>query len=61
MFSCWTSTLDLVGRHLRAEGIDFVRIDGETLMSKRQRLLDQFELESGVRVLLMTTGTGAFG
>ena len=47
--------------HLNAEGIDFIRIDGETLMSKRQRLLDQFDSESGARVLLMTTGTGAFG
>lgn len=53
--------MDLVEFHLNAEGIDFIRIDGETLMSKRQRLLDQFDSESGARVLLMTTGTGAFG
>ncbi|EMR66184.1 putative dna repair and recombination protein rad5c protein [Eutypa lata UCREL1] len=61
VFSCWTSTLDLVGRHLQNENIDYIRIDGNTLMSKRQRLLDQFDKESGARVLLMTTGTGAFG
>ena len=61
MFSCWTSTLNLVERHLSAEGIGFIRIDGETLMSKRQRLLDQFDSDTGARVLLMTTGTGAFG
>ncbi len=61
VFSCWTSTLDLVVRHLKAEDIDYIRIDGNTPMSKRQRCLDEFDKEAGARVLLMTTGTGAFG
>ncbi|KAI0514753.1 hypothetical protein F5B22DRAFT_636859 [Xylaria bambusicola] len=75
VFSCWTHTMDLVGRHLKNAGIDYLRIDGDTLMSKRQRILDEFDKDSGARVLLrwvrfetskssfigVTTGTGAFG
>ncbi|KAI3328987.1 hypothetical protein HD806DRAFT_481296 [Xylariaceae sp. AK1471] len=61
VFSCWTCTMDLVGRHLEKAGIKFLRIDGDTLMSKRQRTLDDFDKDFGARVLLMTTGTGAFG
>ncbi|KXJ92571.1 SNF2 family N-terminal domain-domain-containing protein [Microdochium bolleyi] len=60
IFSCWTSTLDLIGTHLDREEIRFLRIDGETPTKKRQRLLDQFDNEE-VQVLIMTTGTGAFG
>ncbi|KAH7032710.1 SNF2 family N-terminal domain-containing protein [Microdochium trichocladiopsis] len=60
IFSCWTSTLNLVGRHLEKEGVKYLRIDGETPTKKRQDLLDQFDSQT-VRVLIMTTGTGAFG
>ncbi|KAK3315982.1 SNF2 family N-terminal domain-containing protein [Apodospora peruviana] len=61
IFSCWTRTLDLIARHLKAEKIIYLRIDGECLLSKRQRIIDKFADDKGVQVLLMTTGTGAFG
>ncbi|KAI0450909.1 hypothetical protein F5B21DRAFT_489175 [Xylaria acuta] len=61
VFSCWTYTMDLAGRHLKDAGVDYLRIDGDTLMSKRQQILDEFDKDLGARVLLMTTGTGAFG
>ncbi len=61
IFSCWTKTLDLVGRHLEREKIKYLRIDGERLLSQRQRILDQFARSTRERVLIMTTGTGAFG
>ncbi|KAK1755503.1 SNF2 family N-terminal domain-containing protein [Echria macrotheca] len=61
IFSCWTRTLDLVGKHLRLENVAFERVDGETLVSKRQGMIDKFANDTEVRVLLMTTGTGAFG
>jgi SWI/SNF-related matrix-associated actin-dependent regulator of chromatin subfamily A3 len=61
IFSCWTNTLDLVQRHLNAENIDHLRIDGQTLLSQRQRTLKQFTSKKGLDVLLMTTGTGAYG
>jgi len=61
IFSCWTRTLDLVGKHLREAKVAFERVDGETLVSKRQGMIDKFANDAEVRVLLMTTGTGAFG
>lgn len=61
IFSCWTRTLDLIDKHLRREKIRFVRVDGEVLVSKRQGIIDSFANDKTVRVLLMTTGTGAFG
>ncbi|KAB5535361.1 SNF2 family domain-containing protein [Coniochaeta sp. 2T2.1] len=62
IFSCWTRTLDLVEIYLHQNQIPFLRIDGEILLSKRQKILNEFaEPDSRERVMLMTTGTGAFG
>jgi SWI/SNF-related matrix-associated actin-dependent regulator of chromatin subfamily A3 len=39
----------------------FQRIDGECPLGRRQKILDDFSKPSGVPILIMTTGTGAFG
>jgi SNF2 family DNA or RNA helicase len=44
--------MDLVGRHFEERNIKYLRIDGDTLMSKRQQLLDDFDKDFGARVLL---------
>ncbi|KAE8382709.1 P-loop containing nucleoside triphosphate hydrolase protein [Aspergillus bertholletiae] len=61
IFSCWTRTLDLIARHLKASSIEFERIDGKTSPSQRQKILDKFDSTRAAPVLIMTTGTGAFG
>lgn len=61
IFSCWTRTLNLVAKHLNDAGIPFSRIDGECPLSKRQKILDDFKKKTGNPILIMTTGTGAFG
>jgi SWI/SNF-related matrix-associated actin-dependent regulator of chromatin subfamily A3 len=61
VFSCWTRSLDLVAHFLSREQIKYARIDGDCTMSQRQKVLDDFDEESDVRILLMTTGTGAVG
>ncbi|KAL4928301.1 SNF2 family N-terminal domain-containing protein [Aspergillus undulatus] len=63
IFSCWTRTLDLIAKHLQnaKPRIRFRRIDGKTLPSERQQILDRFDGTKDVPVLIMTTGTGAFG
>lgn len=61
IFSCWTRTLDLVGRHLRQLAIPYERIDGECPLARRQQILDDFAINSRIPVLIMTTGVGAFG
>ncbi|KAJ5725810.1 uncharacterized protein N7483_007167 [Penicillium malachiteum] len=61
IFSCWTRTLDLIARHFLEAGIRFERIDGKTKPPQRQAILDSFNNSSRVPVLIMTTGTCAFG
>lgn len=61
VFSCWTRSLDLVGRFLDAQKIRFARIDGSLSLSERQKMLADFESEPSISVLIMTTGTGATG
>ncbi|ROV89431.1 hypothetical protein VSDG_08677 [Cytospora chrysosperma] len=61
IFSCWTRTLNLIVWHLKREGIPFQRIDGEVALKARQTILDEFTADTGKPVLVMTTGTGAFG
>jgi SNF2 family DNA or RNA helicase len=61
IFSCWTKTLDLIARHLRQHSIPFERIDGECPLLRRQWILDDFETNLNMPVLIMTTGTGAYG
>ncbi|KAF2230719.1 hypothetical protein EV356DRAFT_453359 [Viridothelium virens] len=61
IFSCWTRTLNLIGKHLANVGIRFERIDGECPVARRQQILNDFERDPNIRVLIMTTGTGAFG
>lgn len=60
IFSCWTRTLNLVARYLTKENISFERIDGDCVLPRRQKILDEFA-HSLSPVLIMTTGTGAFG
>lgn len=62
IFSCWTKTLELVEVHLERIGLTaYTRIDGDTPLGQRQKILDEFAADDSIRVLLMTTGTGAFG
>ncbi|KAF2823688.1 hypothetical protein CC86DRAFT_298367, partial [Ophiobolus disseminans] len=66
IFTCWTRTLDLIQHYLKCAGLDqrqghFQRIDGECPTSKRERILDDFAHNPHLRVLIMTTGTGAVG
>jgi SWI/SNF-related matrix-associated actin-dependent regulator of chromatin subfamily A3 len=61
IFSCWTHTLDLISMYLRGASITFQRIDGDCPTSKRQKILDDFAHKPELRVLIMTTGTGAVG
>lgn len=61
IFSTWTRSLDLCEWHLKRRGSAFTRIDGDTELHKRQGILDEFAANESVRLLLMTTGTGAYG
>ncbi|KAH7333142.1 putative helicase [Rhexocercosporidium sp. MPI-PUGE-AT-0058] len=61
VFSCWTNTLNLIQRHLQNDAIPFQRIDGGCSIARRQKILDEFSKTPMIPVLIMTTGTCAFG
>lgn len=61
IFSCWTRTLYLVSRHLEQAKIPYLQLDGNIPLPQRQATLLKFENEDETPVLIMTTGTGAFG
>jgi len=61
IFSCWTRTLHLVARHLKAGGIPYLRVDGGCTLLERQNTLEKFAEDDAMPVLIMTTGTGGVG
>ncbi|KAJ0372873.1 hypothetical protein COL26b_008881 [Colletotrichum chrysophilum] len=61
IFSCWTRTLHLVAQHLEKAQVPYLRIDGDCSLRQRQDMLGNFAENDDNRVLIMTTGTGAFG
>ncbi|KAJ4313267.1 hypothetical protein N0V84_009495 [Fusarium piperis] len=48
-------------RHLEEAKIPYHQIDGDCPIPKRQEKLDAFASDNDIPVLIMTTGTGAFG
>ncbi|KAH7255324.1 SNF2 family N-terminal domain-containing protein [Fusarium redolens] len=61
IFSCWTRTLYLISRYLEQAKIPYLQLDGNSPLPQRQATLLTFENEDETPVLIMTTGTGAFG
>jgi SNF2 family DNA or RNA helicase len=61
IFSGWTRTLDLIEQHLQKRKIHFRRIDGASSLPARNKTLEEFRNDNKIRILMMTTGTGAVG
>ncbi|KAI1330305.1 SNF2 family N-terminal domain-containing protein [Xylariaceae sp. FL0255] len=61
VFSCWTSTLDVLSELLRKEDIQYCLIDGRVSATQRSELLRVFKEDPKVTVLLLSIDTGAVG
>lgn len=61
VFSCWTRTLDLIACYLHSSNISYCRIDGTQSAMQREQILKEYQQDTSAKILLMTTGTGAFG
>jgi SNF2 family DNA or RNA helicase len=59
VFSQWTSLLDKVEPHLRAAGLDFVRLDGAT--RDRAEVVARFQAADGPPVMLISLKAGGAG
>ena len=61
IFCQWKKMLDIIQRFLMLKGWQFGRLDGDTNVSARQRLVDQFNTDDSFFCLLCTTRTGGVG
>lgn len=61
VLSFWTSTLDLVEVALKRSGIKYLRFDGQVAQKHRANILQQFESDPEVKVLLLSISCGAIG
>ncbi|MCB1098563.1 MAG: DEAD/DEAH box helicase [Verrucomicrobiae bacterium] len=61
VFSQFTRVLDLIEPTLKAAGIAFVRLDGQTPQKTRKKIVDQFQAEDGPAVFLISLKAGGSG
>jgi len=61
IFSQWTRCLDLITCLMDAMNLRFLRLDGQTTISERQVLIDQFTNDTSIPVFLLSTRAGGMG
>lgn len=61
IFSQWTKVLTIIQRFTQLQGWKFARLDGNTNVASRQRLVDEFNTDESYFGMLMTTRTGGVG
>ena len=62
VFSQFKGMLDLIGDRLRQEKIKFLRFDGDTALSERRDLIDQFQSEeSDINIFIISLKAGNAG
>ncbi|MBK7506114.1 MAG: DEAD/DEAH box helicase [Bacteroidetes bacterium] len=62
VFSQFKGMLDLIGDRLRQEKIKFLRFDGDTVLSERRDLIDQFQSEeSDINIFIISLKAGNAG
>ena len=59
VFSQWTALLDRVEPHLRAAGVDFTRLDGQT--RRRDEVVRRFQDDDGPPIMLISLRAGGTG
>jgi len=61
LFSQSTKMLDIIELVLHENGVRYVRLDGSTSTRKRQSKVDQFNNDSGIPIMLLSTKAGGLG
>lgn len=61
IFCQWRKMLNVIQRFLMMKGWKFARLDGNTNVSSRQRLVDTFNTDTSFFCMLCTTRTGGVG
>lgn len=61
IFTQWRKMLDIIERFSNMQGWNYARMDGNTNVASRQRLVDKFNNDESYFCMLMTTKTGGVG
>lgn len=61
IFCQWKKMLSIIQRFTQSQGWSFLRLDGDTAVGSRQRLVDKFNSDESYFGMLMTTRTGGVG
>ncbi|KAL7495615.1 hypothetical protein ACHAWT_005016 [Skeletonema menzelii] len=61
IFTQWRKMLDIIERFSNMQGWNYARMDGNTNVAARQRLVDKFNNDESYFCMLMTTKTGGVG
>ena len=61
IFTQWRKMLDIIERFANMQGWNYARMDGNTNVASRQRLVDKFNNDESYFCMLMTTKTGGVG
>lgn len=61
IFSQWTKCLDLLGCLIEFLNLTYLRLDGQTPITERQQLIDQFNGDPSIPVFLLSTRAGGLG
>lgn len=61
IFSQTRKMLDILQRFTRSQGWNFSRLDGNTNVGSRQKLIDKFNSDKNIFGMLLTTRTGGVG
>lgn len=61
IFSVWTTCLDLLSCLLEQMGLGCLRMDGQTAVSERQSLIDQFNRDTSIPIFLLSTKACGLG
>jgi len=61
IFSQWTKCMDLLGCLMESLDLKFFRLDGQTQISGRQQMIDEFNKNPSIPVFLLSTRAGGMG
>ena len=61
VFSQWTRVLDLLGCLFESMDKRFLRLDGQTDIPERQKLIDEFNNDASIPLFLLSTRAGGLG
>ena len=61
VFSCWTTTLDVLASALSGQRLQYARIDGSLTLEQRRAAINGFQSEQDLKIMLLTFGSGSVG